>query len=255
MIQKAALEKKTAAAHEITLALGTGQPQPQPVQTKVLRVDERRLLDNRIVAFCPEIPAADAYKLVRTRILEATKDRGLNTVLVTGPHDSRSIMMTALNLAITFALDVDQTVLLVETDFRSPALMGLLGLAEGMGLAEYLLDDVPLNELLVNPGIAKLTLLPAGRKVPASTEVLDSPKMERLVAELKARYPDRYVILSGAPLLAMSDSLVLSAQADGTVLVVEERRTLQSDVKRAVDLLRGKNLLGTVLHRAPGSPA
>lgn len=229
-------------------------PEPRIVSTPVVEVDRGRLYENRVMALFPETLAADAYKLLRARILRATKQRGLNTLLVTSPMPGEGKTLTALNLAVTFALDTEQTAILVEADLRHPSLAHLLGIESTAGLAEYLRGDVPLAGLLLNLGFAKCTVLLAGGRTAGSTELLESPKMGALLAELKARYVDQYVIIDGPPVLTSPDALVLSWLTDGAILVAEIGKTTEEQVKEAADLLKDKNLLGIVLNKALVTP-
>ena len=118
------------------------------------------------------------------------------------------------------------------------------------GITDYLLNDASLTECLVNPGIERLVLLPAGQPVQNSSEVLGSPKMLNLAKELKMRYPDRLVVYDLPPLLAGDDALVFSPHLDGCILVVEERKTRAQEVHRALDLLIDAKLIGTILNKS-----
>lgn len=109
---------------------------------------------------------------------------------------------------------------------------------------------VSLPNLLVNPGIEKLVILPGGKGVPNSTEMLGSPKMANLVKEMKERYKDRYIIFDSSPLLNSPDPLVFSSHVDGILLVVEAGKTTTDQIKEATNLLKGKNILGTILNKA-----
>ena len=104
---------------------------------------------------------------------------------------------------------------------------------------------------MFNPGIDKLTILPAGKPLPNSAEHLGSARMELLAEELKSRYSgDRIVIIDSPSLLTCSDSMVLSRYVAGILLVVEAEKTSADDLKRAMELLEGKPVLGTLLNKA-----
>ncbi|MFH0809871.1 MAG: AAA family ATPase [Pseudomonadota bacterium] len=250
--------RKAKASLEVILAdkletppTAAAKPEPQVIWTTVMEVDQARLRDNRVVSHLSDTIEADAYKALRTQLIDATLDKGHNTVFITSPMPGEGKTLTSLNLALTISLTIDQSVLLVEADLRAPSLAGMLGVKFEKGLANYLADDVPIRELLINPGMAKLTILPAGRPLSGSTEFLSSSKMASLMAELKTRYPDRYVIVDGPPLLVTPDALALSAQVDAVILVVETNKTRKEWITQAIDLLKGRNLLGLVLNKAP----
>jgi exopolysaccharide/PEP-CTERM locus tyrosine autokinase len=193
--------------------------------------------------------ATDCYNLLRTQVLMRTRDQGFNTIMVTSAVEGEGKTLTAINLAVSIARDVQQTVLLVDTDLRNPRVHTLLGCPEAKGLSDYLIRDVPIPELLLNPGVAKMVVLPAGNRLSGSTDILGSPKMERLVQELKNRYGDRYVIFDCPPLLTVPDSLVFSSYVDGIILVVEAGRTSKEEIRNSIELLDGKNILGLVMNR------
>jgi Mrp family chromosome partitioning ATPase len=103
---------------------------------------------------------------------------------------------------------------------------------------------------LINPDIDRLVILPAGKEMINSTEMLRSPKMIRLVTELKNRYPSRIVIFDLPPLLSQADTLGFSPYVDCVLLVVDEGHTKTDELKRAATLLKNTNVLGTVLNKA-----
>jgi non-specific protein-tyrosine kinase len=102
----------------------------------------------------------------------------------------------------------------------------------------------------MNPGIERLVLLPAGRSLPNSSEMLGSPRMEMLVNDIKCRYPeDRVVIFDSSSLLTSADPLVLTRFVDGILLVVEEEKTTTDDLKKVMELLKDKPVIGTVMNK------
>ena len=151
---------------------------------------------------------------------------------------------------MSICLQVDRTVLLVDADLRRPAIHRYLGLDTVEGLSDYLLFQAEIPNLLINPDIEKLIILPGGKALPNSTEVLGSPRMESLVKEMKERYPDRFIIFDSSALLARADPLVFSRYIDGFLLVVEAEKTSTKDVEKALDLLKEKTVVGIVLNKA-----
>jgi len=141
--------------------------------------------------------------------------------------------------------------LLVDADLRHPSVHGYFGIDAEYGLSDYLTTDKPLSELLVHPGeIPGLVILPGGKPLANSAEMLNSPKMARLVEDLKARYPSRIVLFDLPPLLSAADALAFSPYVDAALLVVEDGKTQAEDAKQALDLLRGTNVIGTVLNKS-----
>lgn len=227
----------------------TSEPGICYTRTRVVEVPPAELLKRRIVAVDEGNPLADQFKRLRTRVLKATRPRKWNTIQVSGfvPDEGKSLV--AMNLAISIAQDTRQTTLLVDLDFRRPAVATLLGLEpETRGLTSYFFDGTPLEELFINPGIAKLTVLTAGGRVTQSTELVGSPKMESLIKELKHCYEDRYVILDTPGIGVCSDPLVISEYVDAVLLVARVNQTSQESIKAAMTHIHREKLLGVVLN-------
>jgi non-specific protein-tyrosine kinase len=118
------------------------------------------------------------------------------------------------------------------------------------GLSNYLLGQAEIPELLVNPGIDRLVLLPAGKPLPNSAELLGSPRMVKLVNDIKSRYSeDRIIIFDTCSLLSFADPLVLTRYVDGILFVAESERTSAEDINKAMELLKDKPLFGTVFNK------
>jgi len=194
---------------------------------------------------------SDAYRILRTQVLQRLNDRSWNTLAITSPGGGAGKSLTAINLAISLAREVDNTVLLIDTNLRSPKLDKYFDFHTEYGLSDYLLDDKPLDEMLIHPeGLSRFVVLPAGRAIANSSEMLSSPKMQRLVDEVKHRYPSRVVIFDLPPILESSDALAFIPNADTTLVVIEEGKTLETELKQTFELLQGNEVIGTVLNKA-----
>jgi len=224
--------------------------QPNYTQTKSIRLNTMHLESSRLHTLLDQAVAVDRYNVLCTQVLQETRKNGLNTVMVTSCIEGEGKTVTAINLATSIARKAQHTVLLVDADLRNPKVRSYLGFHAEKGLSHYLEENVPISQLLVNPGLPKMVVLPAGKSLLRSTEILASPKMEALVREMKTRYPERYVIFDCPPLLSVSDSLVFSSYVDGIVLVVEAGRTSTEQIRKSVDLLKDRPLLGLVLNKS-----
>ncbi|MBN1103962.1 MAG: AAA family ATPase [Deltaproteobacteria bacterium] len=218
--------------------------------TKVDRVDPNRLRKNKIITLFPEEALTDQMKILRSQVLNQMEEIGGNSLLVTSPNPGEGKTWTAINLAISMSHKLDQTVLLVDANLRTPAVHRYLGLDCREGLSDYLLREAEIPDLLVSPGIEKLVLLPGGLALTHSVEFLGSQRMEALVKEMKERYADRFIIIDGSPLLTSADSLVLSRFVDAVLLVVASERTQAKTVVRAMELLAGRRVIGAVLNQS-----
>ena len=195
-------------------------------------------------------PAAAAYKVLRTHVLQRMRVNGWRTLAVTSPGEGNGKTITAINLAISLARDVKQTVLLVDLDLRRPSMASYFFDHAVPGLSDYITEDRPLSELLINPGIDRLVLLPGHHSFTHSSEVLCSPKMIELVEELKSRYEDRLILFDMPPVLASDDVLAFLPYLDAVMLVIEEGRTTKDELSHAYELLSEDKILGTVLNKS-----
>lgn len=225
-------------------------------KTRVVDIRDDLLRRNKIVVgnnFDPA--AATAYKILRTQVEQRLAAKNWNTLAVTSPVAGQGKTLTAINLSVALAREMHRTVLLVDADLRNPSVHDRFGITTSKGLIDYLLDDVPITELLVNPGIEKLVVLPAGRQVPNSSELLSSPKMANLVDELKSRYPSRIIVFDLPPLLSSDDTLAFSPFVEAVLLVLEDGKTTRGELARTMEVLNGVHVLGTVLNRSSETQA
>jgi exopolysaccharide/PEP-CTERM locus tyrosine autokinase len=177
-----------------------------------------------------------------------------NLIMVTSAMPGEGKTFTSLNLAMSMAMELDSTVLIIDCDVIKPALTKMLGLEGAPGLTDVLLDtDVQLSDAIVNTDLPKLRVLPAGRIHSQSTELLASEQMEQLARELSQRYPDRVILFDSPPLLATSQASVLAHLMGQILMVVEAGRTPQHVVKEAVALLDDTKVIGMALNKSPRS--
>ena len=226
---------------------------PSYARSRTVVLDPQELMANRCVGYLCGSYEAESYKVLRTKLLQMTGGQGGTTIMITSALPGEGKTLTAINLAFTFAKEYNQTVLLVDSDLHKQQVHEYMGFESDRGLAEYLLNQASLADIIVWPGVEKFTVISGGRPVTASSELLGSPKMKKLVKDLKSRYPDRYVFFDVAPVLAGADALAFAPQVDYIILVVRAGSTSIEDVKLALDLLPRKKVLGFVLNRTDQS--
>ncbi|SRR5579859_543961 len=178
-----------------------------------------------------------------------------------GPHTGNAVMITsarpgegksfvALNLAMSIASEHDLYVMLVDGDLYHQSLPDLLGVTVDRGLTDLLLDDgLDVADVLLRTNIAHLTLLPAGRRRPHSTELLSSHRMAALMDDLVSRYPDRIILLDSPPVLACTETGVLASHVGQIVMVVEQNRTAWRLVEKALGQLSDCEEISFVLNK------
>ncbi|KMT64655.1 XrtA-associated tyrosine autokinase [Catenovulum maritimum] len=179
------------------------------------------------------------------------KGGNLITVSSTRPGEGKSF--TAINLALSIALEQDKTVLLVDADVLKPSVSKKLEVTEqvGDGLMEYLLDEVQdVKDIMYSTNLDNLKFIPAGRPSHLSTELLASQKMADLAEEFITRYPDRVVIMDSPPLLGINETVVVANLSGQVVIVVEEEKTKVSELKAAVAQLDKDKAIGFVMNKS-----
>ncbi len=200
---------------------------------------------------------AEEYRMIKRPLLQRAFAGELppgahqNVMMVTSSVAGEGKTFTSLNLAISIAMEMDRTVLLVDADLARPGLSKLLRVQELPGLTDRLLDPtMNLRGLLRRTDVPKLTLLPAGCRHKRSTELLASKAMKDLLDELANRYADRVIVFDSPPLLATSEASVLAEHMGQICVVVESGRTPQYLVQEAIGLLQHKERVSLVLNKA-----
>ncbi len=195
------------------------------------RVIKRKLLDN---AFGP--------------LSKSLKNS--NIIMVTSARQGEGKTFTAINLALSIALEQDKTVLLVDADVLRPNVMKTLELKNEQGLMEYLLgekDDI--SEVMCRTNLDKLRIITAGKSHHLSAELLASERMFAAVEEFANRYTDRIVIVDTPPLLGINETAILANLAGQAVVVTEEFKSKLVDVENAVKHLRPEMAIGFIINK------
>lgn len=225
--------------------------------TKVKKIDESVLKKGRVISLFHDTEKIDQIKTLRTQILNHLNQMGGNTLLVTSANPYEGKTFITINLGVSIAQELDRSVLLVDADMRKhngkhkDFALDFFGTDMNEGLSNYLLGQAEIPDILVNPGIERLVLLPAGRPLSNSAELLGSPRMVKLVNDIKNRYADdRIIIFDSASILNCADPLVLSRYVDGILFVVEHEKTTTTQLTKAMELLKEKPLIGTVMNKS-----
>ena len=192
----------------------------------------------------PETPRAriaDEFRVIKRPLLTNVQARAADPVdraqliMVTSSLPGEGKTFVSMNLAISLAMELDTTVLLVDADVSRPSVLKRLGLPSAPGLLDLLTDpSLGMTDVLLRTNIEKLTLLPAGKPHGRATELLASDAMVRLLDELAARYSDRILVFDAPPLLPSTESRVLATHMGQVVVVVEAERTTQKTVEQAL---------------------
>ncbi|MDD2736013.1 MAG: XrtA-associated tyrosine autokinase [Desulfuromonadaceae bacterium] len=199
----------------------------------------------------PYSPIGEELRKLKAVLVKLTSgDTFQNTMLVTSAVQNEGKSLTALNLAISLAQEYDHTVLLIDADFRRPTIHSHLGIELKQGFADCLLDEAEIGDVIIPTGIGRLSVITAGREVPNPVELFASQKTESLIAEMKNRYHDRYIIFDTPPVLPFAEARTLAHLVDGVLFVVKEQLATQKNIKEAIDALKGCRMLGMVYNDA-----
>ena len=184
---------------------------------------------------------AEDFRIIKRPLLRQARASGAeairhgNLIVVTSAMPGEGKTYCAINLAMSIAMEMDITVLLVDADVARPSVLKVLGLPPEPGLMDVLLDpQLAMGDVILKTNVANLRILPAGRSNKHATELLASRAMSRLLAEIASRYSDRVVVFDSPPLLITSEAHALVGQMGQVVMVVEAETTTQHAVKEAL---------------------
>lgn len=203
---------------------------------------------------------AEEFRLIKRPLIMNALGQGAapitngNLIMVTSSFPREGKSFCSINLAMSIAMEMDNTVLLVDADVAKPSIPQFLGLKAEKGLMDVLLDEhLDLSDVLIKTNVEKLTVLPAGRGYQYSTELLASEAMYRLLQEMAQRYSDRIIIFDSPPLLATTESRVLATHMGQIVMVVEAGKTRQEALKEALHYLESCDVVSLLMNKGSGT--
>ncbi|KKO49290.1 exopolysaccharide biosynthesis protein [Arsukibacterium sp. MJ3] len=174
-----------------------------------------------------------------------------NLILVSSSRPGEGKTFSAINLALSIALEQDKTVLLVDADVLRPNVSKTLNISHSLGLTDYLQSsNVTVRDILLSTNVERLKIITAGSPHHLSTELLASERMMQLVNEFATRYSDRIVIFDAPPLLGVNETAVMAAMCGQAVVVVEENRTRLAEIEQSVSLLPKDMAIGFLINKA-----
>ncbi len=209
--------------------------QPMSRQSEEFQHIKRRLLGNMVPGMLPE-------------------GRPTNLILITSSVPGEGKTFTSTNLTMSIAMEVDHTVLAVDTDIMKRDLSKVFGVVDRPGLFDLLGDPrLRLEDLLVRTSIPNLVLLPAGNRREGSTELLASIRMRELTDEIAIRYHDRVVLFDSPPVLATTTATALAPFVGQIILVAEAGNTKHETIREALQRLDRVRLTGVILNKSKQS--
>jgi exopolysaccharide/PEP-CTERM locus tyrosine autokinase len=244
-------------------------PAPTPVTrslAKAVELDlERMRAIGLVTAAGGRTALLEEFRVIKRPLLQrafaarAPGDKPANLIMVTSSLPGEGKTWCSINLAMSIAMELDHTVLLVEADVARPSVLRTLGLPPQRGLMDVLADPkLDVADVMLRTNVDTLSILPAGTSTPRATELLASSGMSSLLAEIATRYPDRVVIFDSPPLLLTSEARVLATHMGQIAMVVEAEKTTQHAVLEALAQLEGcsnVNLIYNKTREFPGIDA
>lgn len=208
----------------------------------------------------PGAALASQYRVIKRPLLANATGKGAaavangNLIMVTSAMPGEGKSFTAVNLAMSIAMELDYRVLLVDADVSRPSLSKVFKLPPSPGLLDLLVDDsVNMPDVLLRTNVDKLSLLLSGSPHERATELLASDAMTHLVEDMGRRYPDRIIIFDSPPLLMTTEARVLATHMGQIVMVVQAERTLQSQVRSALATIEACPIKLMLLNQAKGA--
>ncbi|MBU1090715.1 MAG: CpsD/CapB family tyrosine-protein kinase [Candidatus Omnitrophica bacterium] len=206
-------------------------------------------IDPRIVSFYePHSPVTEQYRTLRTNIQSIKTEKPIKAITITSSTHSEGKTITAINLAISMAHDLNKKeILLVDADLRRAKITKYLGVSSETGLADLISNGSNIDEALLNIGINNLTILPAGKIPRNPAEIIGSAKTKGLINALKSKYD--FIIFDTPPVIPVTDAGLLGAQTDGVIMVIKAGRTQKGVVGHSEGILKQAQakLLGYIL--------
>lgn len=222
--------------------------------TRVVKLQKEHLEKSRIVAFDKSDPKCMSFDLLRTHVLQKMQENGWRTLAITSPTPEAGKTVVAINLAMSIAQQTNKTAMLVDFDLRRPKVGAYLGIHMEKSLNDLLDGAAELQDVLVNPDMPRLVVLPTKSAVKHSSETLSSKKTAELIKELRERYHSRIVIFDLPPLLVTDDAIALLPQIDCVLMVVANGMSTKREIEDSLRLLPAAKLIGTILNKADVEP-
>jgi protein-tyrosine kinase len=236
---------------------GHGERSGSPTGRKIYSLDFEQLeAAGYLVPATAQSALADEFRHIKRPLLKNVRSTLLDDgnrnslIMVTSALPAEGKTFCSLNLAMSIAMEVDTSVLLVDADILRPSILGRLGLSAEKGFLDTLVDPtISLSKVILRTNVPKLSILPTGTLNSRSTELLASAAMEQLLIELATRYPNRVMIFDAPPLLLTPSTATLASYMGQVVVVVEASQTSRQTVAQAYSALEHCPIVMSVLNK------
>jgi capsular exopolysaccharide synthesis family protein len=193
----------------------------------------------------------EEYRTLRARLQSLRRTREVRSLVLTSAIPGEGKTTTAVNLALSFGLDLGTTTCLLDADMRTPAVHRAFPQLPAAGLAEVLETDAKLEDALIQVPDTRLWVLPVRGLPSQPSELLASQKMVRVLEELATRFDT--IVIDAPPLLGLPDAVTLADICDAALIVVGAGESARADVETALERLDRSKVLGAVFNRCEAS--
>ncbi|WP_418140130.1 polysaccharide biosynthesis protein [Marinobacter sp. MA] len=213
---------------------------PRPWSREQLR--ERKI----IYPGMPDKAVMDAYRELRIQLKNRAGEKNF-AVMFSSLGGKGNSVLTAFNLATSFAMDSHTSALLVDCDPYNQDLARLVSVEMQAGVTDYVADkSLSIKDILYPSGVSRLSVIPAGTQVFSAVELFSSVRMRELISELKSRYPDRCIVLNAPPFLETTEARILERFADQIIFGVPFGDVTAEVIAESVDALGSSKFSGVV---------
>jgi protein-tyrosine kinase len=219
-------------------------------ESRIVSLDSKHLEKNRVISYLRNDANSAVFDSLRTQVLQKMAENNWRTLAVVSPTPESGKSVISINLAISIAKQPQKTVALVDLDLRRPKVSTYLGLKTQKTMNEYLLGKSELKDIMINPGIPRLVILPTANGVSKSAETLSSSIVINLIQELRDRYASRIVIIDSPPVLNTDDAIILFQHVDAILLVLANGMSTEDEIEDTMHLIPKDKLLGLVINKA-----
>ncbi len=196
----------------------------------------------------PEAAArgAEQFRTLRSRLLQIRAAQPISTILITSSVPAEGKTFVTSNLAQAVIRQPDRRVLMIDADMRCPRLHEMLGAPQSPGLTDFLRGDSDELSVLQTGSEGNLWMIPGGTKVANPSELLSNGRLKLLLERVAPLFD--WVLLDAPPCLPVADASVIADICDGILFVVKAGSTPAAVAQRALQELKGRNILGVVLN-------
>lgn len=190
--------------------------------------------------------AAEKFRFLSVRLRQLQQTRPLKKVLITSTIPQEGKSMVAANVACALARRTQQKTLLIDGDLRRPTVAKLFGLGKIAGIADWLQGECGAAQSIYSLEETGLWLLPAGNVPRNPLELMQAGRLSALMEQLTSWFD--WIVIDSPPVLPLADTSIWMRQADGILLVARQGATEKDQLKRGVEAIDQKKLIGAVLN-------